>query len=169
MNPCPKACRSGFLRAHSGIWDSPRQTPPDGLMPTVASFYEQHLKALMCSSPTIMTPGTESVGGSGRRAALSRESEFVIVGCCFSPLLRGTGSAARLPNLQKPPSKPEHPHVDSLLIQSSRRLLNARSMSRFASRSAAASRLSCSCLPLHRPSSSFIRPSFRYSFSGTSA
>ena len=48
------------------------------------------------------------------------------------------------------------------LFQSSRlRLLKARSISRCASRSAAASRLSCSCLPLHRPNSSFIRPSFR--------
>ncbi len=37
----------------------------------------------------------------------------------------------------------------------------ARRMSRSASRWAAASRLSCACLPLHRPSCSFMRPSLR--------
>ena len=111
MNPCPKACRMGFLRAQSRILHSLQSTSPDGLTPSVASYYGRHLKALTGSCPTIMTPVTESVGNSGRRAALSRERQFVIVSYCFSPLLRGSGAAARLPKLQKPPSKPEHPHV----------------------------------------------------------
>lgn len=38
MNPRPKACLHGFLRAHPWFWDSPRRTPHGGLAATVASF-----------------------------------------------------------------------------------------------------------------------------------
>ena len=48
------------------------------------------------SFPAILTPVTGSAGGQGRRAALSRESVIAIVSYCFSPLIRSTGSAARL-------------------------------------------------------------------------
>ena len=47
-----------------------------------------------------MTPGSWPAGGQGRRAALSRESVIGIVSSCFSPLIRSTGSAARLSDLR---------------------------------------------------------------------
>ena len=53
-------------------------------------------KLVRYSFPAFMTPVARSAGNQGRRAALSRESVIGIVSYCFSPLIRSTGSAARL-------------------------------------------------------------------------
>ncbi len=79
----------------------------------------------------------------------------------FFPVLTRYRVRGSLTRSSSTPVETGTPPCVAAVAHSSRPRLKARSISRFASRSAAASRLSCRCLPLQSPISSFMRPSFK--------
>ena len=97
--------------------------------------------------------------------------EVSFVSYLFFPVVRRFRAAARFTAPSHPRRNQIRPHVgkgrclpfDQFLARIE------RSMSRWASRRAMSSRLSYSFLPLHSASSSFMRPSFRYTLRGISA
>ena len=105
---------------------------------------------------------------------LSGESYVIVVvsSFCF-PFLGGSGPPLASLSLRIPVETKIRPRIREgellLLPMDYPRARIVRSMSRWASRLAMSSRLSYSFLPLHSASSSFMRPSFRYTLSGISA
>ena len=70
-NPCPKANSLSFYECSRMFFYSLRYTTIGGLIPSVASYYAQMLKALQMSFPATMMPVSYNAGLTRRTAAIS--------------------------------------------------------------------------------------------------
>ncbi len=172
LNPCPKAHSQELLRAQFVVLRSLHNTPANRLIALVESFYMTGATLNPYTFTTNRRPDPEPWSSQAGRASLIRQP-VKNNRCCLIykqlRLLRKRPHFRPLFLLQHPRRSRYVPigKQRSLYFEYYRlRLFIARSISRLASRCAMLSRLSCSFLPLQRPSSTFTWELRKYTLSG---
>ena len=184
LNPRPKQSAPGPLRAYRGFC-SRRGAPPSGIpgdqprctSPTGAAAPPIGRAGLFVTPPSRLAGGA----GGGARALRPGDSSYAtlrsesecrsLVGICVPCAVTPTPSA-RYPGTQAAPSRPDAPNekvgLQTGLYPGRPQRLSARSISRLASASARAWRLSHCRLPRASPTSTFARLRAKYIRSGIS-
>lgn len=169
MNPCPKAHPQELLRAQFVVWNSLHSTPANRLTASVESFYMTGATLNPYTFTTNRRPDPEPWSSQAGRASLIRQP-VKNNRCCLIykqlRLLRKRPHFRPLFLLQHPRRSRYVPRLRKCSICQRLRFFMARSISRFASRCAILSRLSCNFLPLHSPSSIFTCELRKYTLSG---
>lgn len=172
-NPRPERSTEDILQAYPVIFRLLRRAPAPFSLAACQIIFRGRIQRSEPRHPGLLTPGSAPSGSrSGQTRYLIKQRKRVVLRrLSFLPVFTRP-RAPRLaifasPALSKP-DIPENAVMRTSILPDYSRRFNARSISRRASRSANAWRLSCNCLPRANARSTLARPFLRNRRTGTS-